>query len=225
MRPMRADRKLELEQELVGYFADCVLRPAVLPAYLAELPRPVRENHRLTRVEERCVVGPIGPVVPRAGEPPARELVIAREIEAHRLLQAVELIAMAPNQLGPADERVVDRPLQRPPPERRVDAVEACREAAHVHVVDDARGVVPARVRKPKIDVAVLGDVLVRAKGTDVAHVAAPAGSKQRVLVWPRIAAEQLTCGLEKDPRVRNQPRDRNARVVDAVLAADQVAN
>ena len=49
MRAVRADRELELEQELVRRRADRVVGAPVLPAHLAELARPVRQDRRPAR--------------------------------------------------------------------------------------------------------------------------------------------------------------------------------
>ena len=54
----------------------------------------------------------------------------------------------------------------------------------------------------------------------DVADVAAP----RRFEEIGRIAPEHLTGRFEEDPRVRDQPRHRNPRIVDSVLAADEIA-
>src|SRR5467141_2101085 len=148
MRPVRPDGKQELEQELVRRGPYRIFRPAVLPAYLAELARPVGQKQRLPGIEQRCIVGTIGAVVAGTCKPAPSELIIAGHVVAHRLLQAVELIAVAPDQLGPTDERVVNGPLQRFPPQSRVYSVKVGPEAADVDSVDDARRVVPVRVRE-----------------------------------------------------------------------------
>src|SRR6266849_9096675 len=63
VRPVRPDRELELEQELVRRWPDRVLRPAVLPAHLAELARPVRQDERLAGIQQRRIVGVVRPVI------------------------------------------------------------------------------------------------------------------------------------------------------------------
>src|SRR5438093_12397771 len=106
MRAVRPDGELELEQELVRRGPDRIFRPAVLPAYLAELARPVGHEQRLPGIEQRCVVGTIGAVVAGTRKPAPSELIVAGHVVAHRLLQAVELVAAAPDHLRPTDERV-----------------------------------------------------------------------------------------------------------------------
>src|SRR5262245_22275523 len=115
MRPMRANRKLKLEEKLVGGLALCIPRASRLTTDLTELARPVGHRPRSAGIVCGPVLGPIGTVEPEAGVPSARQLVLAGDIEARRLLHAVRLIATAPNQLGTADKRAVDRSLQGPP--------------------------------------------------------------------------------------------------------------
>src|SRR5215471_12309531 len=107
MRPVRANGKLELKEKLVGRRADGPVRPAILPADLTELARPVRENERAARVAQRRVVCTLRPVEADAGEPAARELVIGGRVEAVRVLEAVQLIAAAPDHLGAGGERAI----------------------------------------------------------------------------------------------------------------------
>src|SRR6476619_951074 len=127
MRPVRANRKQELKQELVRGDAFCVVRMPKLPAYLAELARPERQHARHAVVPQRAVHGTVRRVEAHAGEPPPGELVIRVRVVAERRLLAPDgrrLIAVAPDQLGPAEEALVDRTLQRTVAERRVDAVQ-----------------------------------------------------------------------------------------------------
>jgi hypothetical protein len=71
MRAVRADRKLELEQEFVGCIDFGVARTPILTANLAELTRPVRQAQGLARIE-RGRIGTIRAVVSLAGGLPAR---------------------------------------------------------------------------------------------------------------------------------------------------------
>ena len=130
MRPVRPNGKLKLEQQLVGRRGQRVVGPAVLRPHLTELARPVRQDDRTAGVGERRVGGAIGPVDPDAGEPAASELVVAGDVEAARSLEAVKLIPTDPDPLGSADERVVERSLQRLPPDLRVEAVQLRLERA-----------------------------------------------------------------------------------------------
>src|SRR5919201_2978751 len=159
MRAVRADGKLELEQEFVCRWRERVARAPVLAAHLAELARPVRENQRAAGIEQRCVGRSIATIVARADEPAPRELVVAGYVHAGAALQAIVLIAAAPHPFGPPDERVIDRSLQRTPAERRVDAVEPgdARPEIRRRAVEQ-QPIMTARVRRAEIDVAVLGD-------------------------------------------------------------------
>src|ERR1051326_2410965 len=120
MRAVGANRKLELHQEFMRGWPVGVFRPAILCANLAEFARPVRQNCRLSGVVQRRVGGAIRPVVAGAGEPSPRELIIRRSVVAFAFLPAIELIALAPDELASSDERVIDRALQWPPAQRRI---------------------------------------------------------------------------------------------------------
>src|SRR4051794_28982620 len=140
MRAMRSDRKLELEQEFVGGFRFGVTRAPILAANLAELTRPVGQRQGLTRIDGRRI-GPLRAVVAAAAKPSPRELVIAREVKAGAVLLSIELLPPTPHHFRAPDERVIDRTLQRPPPQRRVEPAKLRDEPAEVRAVDDAGGV------------------------------------------------------------------------------------
>src|SRR4029077_17234943 len=135
-----------------------------------------------------------------ADKPAPCHLVVAREIRAPRRLYPVELFAPAPDPLGAPGERVIDRSRQRLPFERRIDAVQRRGEAARVQALANAGEVVAARRREPEVDVAVFGDVLVRAQVTDVGQIAGLARMEELV----RIASIDLTGGFEEQPGIRN---------------------
>src|SRR5581483_9042920 len=170
MRPMCANRELELEQQLVGGRPVAVRRPPVLAAHLAELAGPVGQYQRSALVDDRRIDRARRAIVAAPHEPPAGELVIGRGVVPRRGLQAARLIAAAPDHLGPTDEGAVDGPLERTPTERPVESPERGRQRAGACGVQQA--VVPACVRDAKIDVRVVGDVLVRPQMADVAHLA-----------------------------------------------------
>src|SRR5690349_22697752 len=86
---------------------------AILPADLAEFARPERQQRRGAGVFERRVVSALGPVVARAGEEPASQLVLAAHIRAERLGVTNRLLPPAPEQLGPHQGALVERLLQR----------------------------------------------------------------------------------------------------------------
>jgi hypothetical protein len=56
VRTVRTDRELKLKQELVRELVSRVFGPPVLPADLAELARPVRQQQRLARIAQRPIV-------------------------------------------------------------------------------------------------------------------------------------------------------------------------
>src|SRR5437763_16651494 len=80
VRAVRADGKLELEQQLVGDRPFRVVRAAVLSADLAEFAGPVRQDSRPAPVEGRGRVSPIRPIVTAADEPAPRKLIVARRV-------------------------------------------------------------------------------------------------------------------------------------------------
>src|SRR5215216_5417508 len=124
MRAMRANRELELKQELVRQILGRVLRSSILTPDLAELARAVGEKQRLAGVTERCLVGTLRPVVACARKPATGELIVAGEVIAKRVLDRKRLLAAAPYELGPTQERAVDGAAKRFPSHRAVDAEE-----------------------------------------------------------------------------------------------------
>src|SRR6266550_8981429 len=113
MRAMRANGKLELEQQLVCRRPVRVVGAPILPAHLAEFAWPVGQHGRTTFIEQRRVIRALRMVVASADEPAARELVVARGVVTHRSLPSAELTVVAPDDLTAADELVIDRPPQR----------------------------------------------------------------------------------------------------------------
>src|SRR5262245_25800614 len=114
VRAVRAYGEKELEQELVCRAAFCVAGAAVLPAYLAELARPERQQRGPALVAERWGKRTFRVVVPHAGEPPARELIVGRRIHAERGGRRVDLLAAAPDEFGARHQPTVNRASQRP---------------------------------------------------------------------------------------------------------------
>src|SRR5262245_49728810 len=110
MRSMRTDRKLKLEQEFICHVVSRIPGAPQLPPYLAELARPIRQDEGCALVAQRRVRRTIGTVAPCSDEPAPPELVVAGHVETRRVLKSGRLIAAAPDDLGPPDERAVDRP-------------------------------------------------------------------------------------------------------------------
>src|SRR5258706_12936636 len=79
MGAVGADRKLELEERFVRGDAAGIPAAPQLPADLGKLARPERQDHRLPGVALGSVVGVVGRLDPRAGEPALGELVLAGE--------------------------------------------------------------------------------------------------------------------------------------------------
>src|SRR5690606_26307191 len=102
----------ELEEQLAGGRAFREVDPPILPAHLAELARPERQGERRPLVFEAGIEGPLAPVVPRAREPAAGELVVARDVHPEGRHRAVLLLAPAPEQLRPPQEAAIQRALQ-----------------------------------------------------------------------------------------------------------------
>src|SRR5437867_321475 len=103
MGAMRADRKLNLKQSLVGRDAPGVAAPAQFTANLRELARPERDGHGLAVVALGLVVGVIRGFDAGSDEPTLGELVLAgKKPAARRLLAAglLRLIAPAPKELA-----------------------------------------------------------------------------------------------------------------------------
>jgi hypothetical protein len=57
MRAMRTNRKLKLKQQFVRNRRVCVFGTPILSAQLAELAWPVRQDCRLTFIDQRCILG------------------------------------------------------------------------------------------------------------------------------------------------------------------------
>ncbi len=78
--------------------------------------------------------------------------------------------------------------------------------------------VVPAGHGSPEVDVGGLGQILIEAEVTQVGQVAT-LGCPEDI----RLTSIDLTGGLEEHPRVRDQPRERNAGVGEPVFATREV--
>src|SRR5437868_15193425 len=112
---MRADGKVELEQQLVGCGAFVVVRASVLPANLAELARPVGQEKRAAAIGLRRVERPARLIVSGTQIPPPRELVLAEPVVAESLLlERRRQVLAGPHQLRARLEPLVDGPSQRP---------------------------------------------------------------------------------------------------------------
>ena len=79
-------------------------------------------------------------------------------------------------------------------------------------------GLWPCAYEKPRSTFIESGRFVISAQMANVTHVAPLARSEQRLT---RIAPEQLSGRLEKQPRIRNQTRHGNARIGDTIFSAD----
>src|SRR5512143_3924128 len=104
MSAVSANRELKLEQELVARRTDRIVGASILTAYLAELARPVRQDHGPAGVAQRSARRIARSIEARPREPAARELVVARHVEA----------VGAPRRLGPLDFGRVGGRCRRP---------------------------------------------------------------------------------------------------------------
>ena len=181
MGAVRADRELELEQELVRRLAFGVVRAPVLAADLAELARPVGQRAASRRC--RAATRRRRARTDRSG----RRRTSAARTDSRPTRRSRTRPAGRPAARGGSrsssdapDERAVDRPPQRPPPQGGVDAEERRREPCRITSSTTPGGVVPVRVRDAEVDVGRLGEVLVAAQMADVAEVAALAATGRR---------------------------------------------
>src|SRR5580765_329805 len=76
MRSVRTDGKLNLEQKFIGRWSDGPVGEPILPAHLAVLTRPVRQDGRPPAVAQLRVGGAVRAVESDAGEPAPSELIL-----------------------------------------------------------------------------------------------------------------------------------------------------
>src|SRR5256885_13042462 len=104
---------------------------AVLPADLAKLARPIREDTGNAGVRQAGIGGVAAAVEPSADGPTAIYAVFRRGVHAKGMFclektreRSRKLVARAPDQLGTEQKGIVDSAAQRFPAERSVSAVE-----------------------------------------------------------------------------------------------------
>ncbi len=159
MGAVGADRKLELEERFVRGDAAGIPAAPQLPADLGKLARPERQDHRLPGVALGSVVGVVGGLDPRAGEPALGELVLAgEEPPAGGLLSSelLGLVAAAAKELAPQRGRPVVARAQRLPAQGEVDRLELRPAPRLVR----RRGVGSRPVREAEVEVGRLRKVL-----------------------------------------------------------------
>src|SRR5205823_2275938 len=87
VRTVRAQRELYLHKHFVGVSVLAVACKPVLAADLRELAGPIRQHERAAIIDEARIEGLAGAVNPRAHEPAAAELVVARSVETESALK------------------------------------------------------------------------------------------------------------------------------------------
>src|ERR1700674_5318216 len=95
----------------------------VLSANLAELARPVGKDRGEAFVNEFRVLSFTRAIVASTDEPPPAQLIVAGSIEAKSALFRWKLLPLTPDQLSSSHKGVVDRPSQRLPAQRGVNAI------------------------------------------------------------------------------------------------------
>src|SRR6266566_2674199 len=230
MRPMRAHHEKKLKQELVGVGETSVgyvpqMSVTILATNLAKLARPVREDTRKPCVRQVGIGGSSASVETASGRPAAVEAVFGVRVHPQCVLRLKniergELIAGAPKKLVAEKERMVDGPAQRLPAQRGVGAVQIGEEVLRIERRTDSRVVVPASVRPAEVDVGRFAEIAVEPKMTDDADVLAAVGGENVIGITTINLGRSL-----KEPVLgrRQEPRERNARIIDAVFAPNEI--
>jgi hypothetical protein len=184
-----------------------------LRADLRELGGPERQDERVAAVAPRRVARVIRFVVPKAREPAAPELILAPHVVAVRAHGARGRLALGKRPLGADEDRPVEPLLERLPAERGVDSREGRVKAGALEIVR-------ARPRPAELEVRVLGKIAVGLEMKERLDVVARVGLEE----VPRRAPEELRRGLEENlRRHRDEAREAEAGILDAVLAAEEV--
>src|SRR5208337_212620 len=185
-----------------------VIGKTILSPNLAEFARPVRQDRRSAFVREVGLPRPVRPVIAAAHEPPPVKLVLSRAVHTESALLKRRLLALSPDELAAAHERVVDGAPQRLPPNRRIDFIK---------VRDEIRPqfVVTASIGKPEFQVRRLRQVLVAAQVLHRAHIAFLMRLEHQLIPRAGIAAKYLPSRGKKNAfRKRDYALDRKTRVV-----------
>ena len=227
---MRAHYEQKLKQEFVGvriFVRDGIpeMAEAILATDLAELTGPVGENTGKAGVGQFGIVGVAAAVKAAADGPAAVDAVFGLGIQAESVLGLKEirgrnLVSGTPEEFVAEKEGVIDGAAKRLPAESGVGAVEIGDEIIRVEEGAHAGIVVAAGVRNTEVEVGGFAEVAVGAQMAYDADVLA-AGGLENV---GGIAAENLR-GTFKEPVLRSgqETRQREACVVDAILAANEI--
>src|SRR4026208_2043400 len=97
---MRTNRKQELKQRFVRRDTFRVIRSTILSADLAELARPVGQDHRRPFVDQAGISRALGVVESNTTEPAPGKLIVATRIHAKRIDVTHLLTSIAPHQFS-----------------------------------------------------------------------------------------------------------------------------
>src|SRR5882724_11751059 len=135
MRAVRAHHEKKLEQQLIGVGVALIrvipeVPITVLRTDLTKLARPIGENTGKAAVRQVGVRGVAGAVKTSPDGPAPVHAVIRRGIQAERMLrlervQRRELIAVAPEEFGAEEQRIVNGTAERLPAKRCGGSVKA----------------------------------------------------------------------------------------------------
>src|SRR5216684_3508420 len=228
---VRAHHKKKLKKNFIGIRkisgTGRQMSEAVLTTDLAELARPIRQDTGKAGIRQTGVGGVAAAVEASADGPAAIDAVFRGGIHAKSVLRletgwhgGSELVARAPEQLGTEQEGFVDSAAERLPAERRVSAIQIGEKSRRIEGRADASIVVTAGIGDAEIEVGGFGQIAIGAEVADDADVFAAAGLEH----VRGITAQYFGAAFEEPVlRRRQEAREEEAGVVDAVLAADQI--
>src|SRR6266446_2581733 len=231
MSAVRAHHKKELEKNFIGIRkisgTGRQMSEAVLTTDLAELARPIRQDTGKAGIRQTGVGGVATAVEASADGPAAIHAVFRGGVHAKSMLRLEkirdcgrELVTRAPEQLGTEQEGFVDSAAERLPAERRVSAIQIGEKSRRIEGRADASIVVTAGIGDAEIEVGGFGQIAIGAEVADDADVL-PAAGLEHVR---GITAQYFGAAFEEPVlRRRQEAREEEAGVVDAVLPADQI--
>src|SRR5207302_466881 len=157
-------------------------------------------------------------IVAATNKPAACELIISGDVISEGPLQTIRLLTAAPNQFRSADKGSINGAAKRLVPNSGIHAKELSGETPEVDIIHNPRRIVRSRVGRTEVEIGALCDVLIAAQMPEIRQVAALARLEQ---ILAGVSPEDLPRRLQKHIRNWNQPRNGDARIVDAVLPAD----
>src|SRR6266852_2262556 len=183
VRSVRAHHEKELEQKFVGVreipgIGEPQMPVSILPADLAELARPVRENTGKSGVRQ-IGGGCVAAAVEAASDgPPAVDAIFSGRVQAECVLrlervESRQLIARAPEQLRTEQKILVNGAAQRFPAQRDVRSVEIGQEIGTKIRSEIA---VASRIGDAEIEVGGFAEIPVTAEVSNDAEVLAAVG-------------------------------------------------